>query len=60
MGHGRLRVWLIALARPARRRRRARLAGLLWAQAGLFWAQEPGRQAERFLRCIRYSGAVVR
>ena len=40
MGHGRLRAWLIALARPARRRRRARRVGLLWAQ-------ESGRKAER-------------
>ena len=40
MGHGRLRAWLIALARPARRRRRARLVGLLWAQGS-------GRKVER-------------
>ena len=49
MGHGRLRVWLIALARPARRR-----------QASSAGGDEQGGQAERFLRCIRYSGAVVR
>ena len=40
MGHGRLWAWLIAPARPARRRRRARLMGLLWTQGF-------GRQAER-------------
>ena len=32
MGHGRLWAWLIALARPARCRRRDRMVGLLWAQ----------------------------
>ena len=40
MGHGRLRAWLIALARPARRRRRDRMVGLLWAQGS-------GRKDER-------------
>ena len=40
MGHGCLRAWLIALARPDCRRRRARLTGLLWVRGS-------GSQAER-------------
>ena len=40
MDHGRLRAWLIALARPACRRRRDRLVDFLWAQGS-------GRKDER-------------
>ena len=40
MGHGRLRDWLIALARPACRRHRDRLVGFLRAQGS-------GRKDER-------------
>ena len=40
MGHGHLRAWLNVLAHAARRRRRDRMVGLLWAQGS-------GRKDER-------------